>query len=414
MPNQRYDLLRRRLPLLVIAAAWAAVSSAQPISDPNRPRLPRPRALHGHQVEPFFSMPAYVDRLVADIDVATKSVLVDQYFLGGSPGRKIVLAMDRARQRGLEVRLLMDKNLGTIGRLKGEVKQTVELLRELGMPWRIAPTREGTGVRRRVADHNKISVVDDAICYVGGTNVSDVWANYNDLMMRVEGPVAADLASQVRFDWYLTSHYEHRDRLVDQTFEGDGLLESGSEPGRSTIRLFGTGLGRRTFEGALMNCLRSAKKSIDVQVHQLNHEAAIDELIAAHRRGVAVRVFLDPTNVDNLIPVIKKGPRHVFNAYAMTKLDKAGVPVQFVKVEDALESFHMKFGLFDGQVLLVGTANWDRRAAEVLTESELEIAGGPAVAKVQAWFEKNWATNGHKPRVGFIARISNWLMNRFL
>lgn len=378
------------------------------------PELPRP-AVHRNQVaEAVFTMPAYVNRLARDISAARSRIYLDQYFLGGSPGRRLAHALAARKAEGLDVRVLIDAHMGTIGKLRREVKQVVRLLEERGVPVRKAVTRPGTVLRPRVADHHKLAVIDGQVAWVGGTNISDVWERYNDLMVRVHGSLATDVEQQFLFDWALTEEPDAAAGLPDIGYPGRGLLEADSREGRSSIRMVGTGPGRRSFEAAMLNNIRAAARSIEVQVHQLNHEEAIDELIRAHHRGVAVRIFLDPSNMDNLIPLVKKGPRGILNAYAAQRFAEAGVPVRFIKVDGAYEAFHMKLGIFDGQVLQVGTANWDRRAAEVLTETVLEVAGGPAVTRVRGWFDRNWEHHSEPPAVGYFARVVNWLMRKLL
>lgn len=402
---------------LSFLTAVGAVVASQPLPqqvDEGPPRLPAPVATHGNRVEPVFGMKPYVDRLLVDIAAAERSVYVNCYVLGGEHGLRIAEALGRRHADGLDVRLLLDRHLGTGGKFRKEAKVVARRLDELGVPWRRSRTRSGSGLRQRVVDHNKLAVIDAQVAYVGGTNVSDTWARYNDLMMRVQGPAAGAVHQQHRFDWALAGDPDRDLPEVDLEYRGQGLPASGSPAGLSTVTLVGTGPGRRSFEGALLNALRSAQTSIEVQVHQLHHDGALDELIRAHQRGVAVRVFLDPTNIDNLVPLIRKGPRGVFNAYAVTRLREAGVPVRFVKVGETFDAFHMKLGLFDGRVLLVGTANWDRRAANVLSETVLEISGGPAVTQVRRWFDGNWESRGVEPSVGYFAQVANWLMRMFL
>jgi phosphatidylserine/phosphatidylglycerophosphate/cardiolipin synthase-like enzyme len=374
---------------------------------------PRPVPRHDNQVELVFTLPGYVDRLLGDIAEAERSVYLDHYLLGGKVGTRVARALAARARAGLDVRVLLDGWLGTAGKFRREARKVRKVLDREGVPWRPAVTREGSGIRRRVVDHNKLAVVDRRIAYVGGTNVSDIWLDYNDLMLRVEGPVVADVVTQFVHDWDLAGSPEAGLPTTDRLLVAEGLLESRSAPGLSTVRLVGTGPGRRTFEGALLNNLRSAERSIEVQVHQLHHEQALHELVLAHRRGVAVRVLLDPTDIDEQVPLVG-GPRGIFNAFAVKTLKEAGVPVRFVRLGEEFDAFHMKLGIFDGQVLLAGSPNWDRRGAEVLTETALEVSGGDAVVAIRHWFDTNWDGRSEDPEVGNTAELINWFLRKFL
>ena len=47
-------------------------------------------------------------------------------------------------------------------------------------------------------DHKKLVILDDRVAFVGGINVSDHNFGWHDLMVRIEGPLVADLAADYR------------------------------------------------------------------------------------------------------------------------------------------------------------------------------------------------------------------------
>jgi cardiolipin synthase len=392
---------------VLLFAMCVSAASAQ------APRLDPPVATHDNATEPVFTLAAYTDRLVADIARARKSIHMDCYTMGGKYGERIAKALIARKREGLDVRVLLDRHLGTVGSLKSECKVVLAMLQDGGVAVRFGATRKGSGIRRRVVDHCKLAVLDGAVTYVGGTNIADIFEKYNDLMIRVDGPTAAVVDRQFEHDWFVAGNPD-APLPRDVEFTGAGQLENRSKPGLATIRVVGTGPGRVTFHGALLNEIRSAKRSIEVQLHQLNHDPVIDELIAAARRGVAVRVMLDPTDIENFIPMMTDGPRGMWNANAVMRLREGNVPVKFVALEGVFDAYHMKLGLFDGTVLLVGSPNWDRRGSQVLTETALEIAGGPAVAAVRTWFEGNWEKTPEQAEVGYFARLVSFLLKNFV
>lgn len=377
------------------------------------PRLDPPVATHDNLTEPVFTLPAYAQRLVADIGRARTSVHMDCYTMGGKHGERIARALIARKKDGLDVRVLLDRHLGTVGSLLSECKRVLRMLTEGGVPVRFSVTRKGSGLRRRVVDHCKLSVIDGGLAYVGGTNIADMFEKYNDLMIRFEGPAAGVVDRQFEHDWWLAENPDARPER-DVAFTAQGQLENGSKPGLATIRVVGTGPGRLTFHAALLNEIRSAKRSIEVQLHQLNHDPVIDELVAASQRGVAVRVLLDPTDLENFIPLMTDGPRGMWNAHAVMRLREGRVPVKFVDLGGVFDAYHMKLGIFDGRVLLVGSPNWDRRGSQVLTETALEVAGGPAVRAVHAWFDGNWERTPEEAEVGYFARLVSYLLRTFV
>ncbi|MBI4863896.1 MAG: phosphatidylserine/phosphatidylglycerophosphate/cardiolipin synthase family protein [Candidatus Riflebacteria bacterium] len=379
------------------------------------PTLPLPslEPVHGNRVEPIYGIRPHVERLKQDIRQAKNRIYCDLYILGGRIGAEVAVELVRRHREGLDVRVIIDRHLGTLRVLRQEIRAVKKIFDHAKVPLRIAALRNGgTILHRYTEDHNKLVVIDGRITYTGGTNVTDHFFKYFDLQVRVEGPVAALVEQQFLYDWELAGMSSFS-QPPDLMSTASGLLENQSAEGLSTIRLVGTGVGRQTFYGALLNAIRSARSSISVQVHQLNEDTVLDELIRAKNRGVNVRALLDPTNVDNLIPLIHSGPRVLFNAHAVVRLGEASVPVRFVSLDDGYDAYHMKLGVFDRKVLLVGSANWDYLGPHSATETVLEIAGGDCVREVADRFDTAWDNHSTTPAVGYFSRLLNYLMRLY-
>lgn len=141
-------------------------------------------------------------------------------------------------------------------------------------------------------------------------------------------------------------------------------------------------------------------------------EGLVSELVAAHQRGVQVRVVLDPVSIDQFVPLIHHGPRGLFNAFAVRRLKEAGVDVRFVKLPEDFITYHMKLAIFDDKVLFVGSANWDDLAMTRAGETVMEIAGGPVVDHVVSWFQHVWEYQSTEPEFGLVARAFNFLYRK--
>jgi len=97
-------------------------------------------------------------------------------------------------------------------------------------------------------------------------------------------------------------------------------------------------------EAALLSVLNSADEAIDAAIYGFNRASLRDALIAAHNRGVAVRVIGDDEAVDD--------PEYGLYYEALIT---AGIPV----ISDTFSSIqHNKFAVIDGAITWSGSTNW--------------------------------------------------------
>lgn len=125
---------------------------------------------------------------------------------------------------------------------------------------------------------------------------------------------------------------------------------------------------------AIQQRLRAARSSIDICVFTLSDDRISAEVLAAHRRGVAVRLITDNDKE--------------FDAGSdIDALRRAGIAVA---VDRTAAHMHHKFALFDGQWLLNGSYNWTRSACEVNEENLIVTNEQTLVAAFAAQFAALW------------------------
>lgn len=113
---------------------------------------------------------------------------------------------------------------------------------------------------------------------------------------------------------------------------------------------------------AFIDALGSAKKSILVSVYQLTNPRIAEALIAAKKRGVVVKVWLEGSPVGG----IPDKERHVAD-----KLSKAGIPVHFLissgkeKIRPRYRFDHSKYTIIDSKRVIIGTENYGRTGVPV-------------------------------------------------
>ena len=151
--------------------------------------------LGGNRAELIDDPDGAIDRLVADIDAARESVhLLFYIFEPDATGRRVTDAVLRAAARGATCRVLMDGMASAPG-----LKKLAPGLRASGVEV-ISLLSPGTfRTRRDLRNHRKIAVLDGQVGYTGSQNLVDAYdykgrgLTYEDLMVRLEGPVVRQL-----------------------------------------------------------------------------------------------------------------------------------------------------------------------------------------------------------------------------
>jgi phosphatidylserine/phosphatidylglycerophosphate/cardiolipin synthase-like enzyme len=121
-----------------------------------------------------------------------------------------------------------------------------------------------------------------------------------------------------------------------------------------------------------------ARTAVDVCVFTITDDRISGAMIAAHRRGVRLRVITD-------------NEKRLDAGSDIARLRQAGIVVR----EDQT-AFHMhhKFALFDQRVLLTGSYNWTRSAALHNEENFILTGDARLVREFARVFEELWAQFG--------------------
>ena len=128
----------------------------------------------------------------------------------------------------------------------------------------------------------------------------------------------------------------------------------------------------------LRGLFQSARRTVDVCVFTITDDRISDAILAAHQRGVRVRIVTDNDKAWDAGSDVQR-------------LTAAGIPVRI-----DVSEFHMhhKFALFDGAVLVTGSYNWTRSAAESNEENFVVLEHSGVVRQFQAVFDGLWEKFG--------------------
>ena len=130
-----------------------------------------------------------------------------------------------------------------------------------------------------------------------------------------------------------------------------------------------------TSEAKVVNYLNSATTTLDICVFSISYNLLGDAILAAHTRGVKVRVISDDEQAKNPGADIER-------------LHQGGVPL---KIDlDPKAHMHNKFVLADGQLLLTGSFNWTKQAALKNNENFMATNDEDLIRQYQEEFERLW------------------------
>ena len=205
-------------------------------------------------------------------------------------------------------------------------------------------------------DHRKVVIIDGRVGYVGGPGIEDHYATgTHDLMLRLEGPIVAQLQTVFLLSWRFQGGPLDAALGLDRYFP---VIADG--PGTNMQILHNNpGEGYLPIRTAFLAAVDGATDRLYVISPYLSDHGILRGLVEAAQRGVKVRAIVpaDPHSLPASASV-----RHWFQA-----LHDAGVDLR-----EHPEMAHAKVVLSDDTVL-VGTANLDALSLRQNWEMQLRI-----------------------------------------
>jgi len=299
-------------------------------------------------------------QMLAAIDAATCSIALSSYiFRADAAGNPFIEALTRAKDRGVEVRVLIDGYGGgyftssTYHRLRRAGVPAARFLHST-LPWRMPFLN--------LRSHKKILGIDGRVVFTGGLNIGAENLTRThpkhpvfDTHFRFEGPVVAQLMDVFAADWLFATK---------ESLTGDIWFPPQNTAGNSTARVVTSGPDSdlEKIEYVILQALSCARDSIRIMTpYFLPDERVITALSLAAYRGVEVDLVL-PEHSNH--PTVDWGSR-----IQMVPLVKAGCRIWTYPAPFN----HSKLMTIDEIWALVGSANWDIRSLRLNFELDLEV-----------------------------------------
>lgn len=300
-PSTAKGLLQKNVPFLSIFSI--GLFFLYVIFDSLSPHLPKfndPPRLYSNQCQRDLRL-----TLLEAIHQAKESIHLVMFGISDGP---VLSAIAQKAKEGLDVHLYYDP--------KGSPK--VELLLEKA---HVHP------IISQGLMHQKILVIDHEEVFIGSANMTTSSLRMHDNLMI--GFINRKAASFLEEKTPLESGYV-------KTMIGDQELE---------IWLLPDPRGHALSD--LRKKIRAAQRSVRIALFTYTHPALIEEIIAAHRRGIEVTVIID---MHSGLGASAKG---------IQQMSMNGVPIL---ISQGVQLMHHKFLWIDENTLLTGSANWTKSA----------------------------------------------------
>jgi len=363
----------------------------------------------GNKIQPLVNGDEAFPAMLAAVESAKQSISLVSYIFDNDPsGKQFVAALERAVQRGVAVRVLVDA-AGTryswppiTWQLRhAKIPYARFLPSSLLQPWRVATIN--------LRNHRKVLVVDGRVAFTGGMNIrhgnvlgahalsslkgregrgEEALVSKNqipspqpasrlggarepavlsspgspkdfvqDLHFRVEGPVVTRLQEAFANDWAFTT-----DEILDSELWFPELNETGKVVAR--VITDGPDADYDKLRWTLLAALAEAQTSIQILTpYFIPDNALLTALNLAALRGVRVDIILPA--ISNL-PFVHWASRSLWWQVLERGCHIWLTPPPFD---------HSKLMIVDGHWVFLGSANWDARSLRLNFEMNVECYG---------------------------------------
>ena len=354
--------------------------------------------LLGNRVDLHFDGPATYAAMSRAIRAAQDHINLEVYiFEDGDEGRRLVKLLAAKQRAGVQVNIIYD-SIGSIDTPKtffAELERLGARVLEFNP---VNPTKVRRKWRINRRDHRKILIVDGAVAFTGGVNISDVYSRssassgsgarsgssaagdkeqtggpWRDTHVEIRGPAAAAFQKLFLDTW----QRQHGPALPARNYFpklapiGDDIVRViASTPENPAHEIY------KTF----LSAVRSAERSIHLtNAYFVPGRDLIKALKQAAARGVDVKIIL-PSYSDSGL-VFHAGRSHY------TGLLRAGVKIY----ERRNAMLHAKTAVVDGVWSTVGSTNFDLRSFLHNDEVNANFLGTEFAGRMEAMFKHDLA-----------------------
>jgi cardiolipin synthase len=355
----------------------------------------------GNKVELLPDYNGSIARITKDINNAKKYVHIEYFIISGdSVTNDFLDSIDEAVNRGVVVRVLLD-HMGSFG-FPG-YKECMKRLEKSGAEFELMlPVQPLKGKYQRpdLRNHRKLVVIDGNISYTGSQNIIDrsylkkanlkKGLQWQELVVRMEGPVAMELNAVFATDWYSETK-----QFLSKASNPE-LDVVTKQPGNVMCQIMPSGPGFETENNQKIfaSLLYEAKEKIVItSPYFVPDETMLTAVLTAAYRGLDVTLYVSEIGDQFMV-------FHAQRSY-YEQLLRAGVKIRMYKAPYILHAKHLTV---DDDAAIIGSSNMDVRSLVL----DLEVCGifyDKTVVKDLRKVEANYYKNSKE------LKLKDW-MNR--
>jgi len=335
-----------------------------------------PAIVSGNQVTDLENGDEIFPAMLEAIRGAQKTITFETYiYWDGRVGQQFADALSERARAGVAVNVTIDW-VGSITMDEKQLKQ----MQDAGVKVeRYRPLHWYTLGRINNRTHRKLLVVDGRIAFTGGVGIGDPWQghaqdpdHWRDVHFRVEGPVVAQFQSAFNDNWIKTT---------GEVLNGTDYFPPLEHAGDMDAHMFisSPAGGSESMHLMYLMAIAASEHTIDLEAaYFIPDELITKALVAARHRGVRVRVVVPGKNTDS------DAARYA-SKEGWGPLLLAGIGIW----EYEPTMIHNKMLIVDGELVSVGSTNFDLRSFRLNDEASLNVYDRGFAARMTKVFEED-------------------------
>ncbi|NLA66939.1 MAG: cardiolipin synthase B [Gammaproteobacteria bacterium] len=333
-----------------------------------------PAILPGNHVVDYQNGDEIFPAMLDAIRAARETITFETYiYWSGDIGGEFADALSERAKAGVAVHLLVD----WVGSIKMD-EEMLQRMKDAGvMVERYRPLHWYNLGRMNNRTHRKLLVVDGRVGFTGGVGIADQWTghaqdpdHWREVHFRIEGPVVAQMQSAFNDNWIKTT---------GTLLNGPAYFPPLERAGDMDAHMFiaSPAGGSESMHLMYLTAIAAAEHTIDLAAsYFVPDELIMKALVAARERGVRVRVLLPGEHIDS--ETVRLSSKASWGA-----LLEAGIEIH----EYQPTMLHVKLLIVDGELVSLGSTNFDIRSFRLNDEASLNVYDRAFAARMTEVFE---------------------------